>query len=165
MDWAAKLFGLNEIFHIASGKGGGVMMVSTTASKYQPDQLMHFLIQTTASEAALTALVAARARFLSKNGDVPLGDLVIYGTTQTHGMVTKNAMILGLRFRALPVMREDNYSLRGDTLKAAIEEDHKKGLRPFALGKSQLSWPIFFSHECSQDSSCDDWNDIFRGDR
>lgn len=30
MDWVAKLFGLDESFHNASGLGGGIIMVSPT---------------------------------------------------------------------------------------------------------------------------------------
>ncbi|KDQ18690.1 hypothetical protein BOTBODRAFT_185213 [Botryobasidium botryosum FD-172 SS1] len=114
MDWAAKLFGLQEEFHVASGKGGGVIM-------------------STASEAALTALVAARSRFQTKYPDVPLEKLVIYGTTQTHIMGKKAAAILGLQFRPLKVIKGDNYSLRGKVLKKALEEDQRKGLKPFGL--------------------------------
>lgn len=31
MDWAAKLFGLNEVFHGQSGVGGGIILVSAEA--------------------------------------------------------------------------------------------------------------------------------------
>jgi len=44
-------------------------------------------------------------------------------------------MILGLSVIALEVKREDDFSLRGATLRAALEEDKKKGLKPFILSE------------------------------
>lgn len=44
-------------------------------------------------------------------------------------------MILGLDFRALEVKAEDAFALRGETLRAAIEEDEKNGRVPFMLGE------------------------------
>lgn len=62
--------------------------------------------------------------------------LVIYGTTQTHSLGAKAALVLGVRFRALEVTIEDNFALRGHTLAAALEEDRKNGLHPYVLSKS-----------------------------
>ena len=62
-----------------------------------------------------------------------LEDLVIYTTTQTHSLGTKAGLALGLAARSLQVTAEDNYSLRGDTLRKALEEDHRTGKRPFIL--------------------------------
>ena len=42
-------------------------------------------------------------------------------------------MILGLQWKALPVTKEDGYSFRGATLRAAIDEDLKAGLMPFMV--------------------------------
>lgn len=64
-------------------------------------------------------------------------NLVMYGSTQTHSIGTKSALLLGMPFRTLPVKAEDGYALRGDVLKAAIEEDIKKGFTPFFV--SELS--------------------------
>lgn len=55
---------------------------------------------------------------------------VMYGSTQTHSIGAKSAVLLGMPFRALPVKAEDEYALRGDVLKAAIEEDIAKGMTP-----------------------------------
>lgn len=47
-------------------------------------------------------------------------------------------MILGLRVRALDVdatVVTDNTGLTGETLKAAVEEDHAQGLHPFVLSE------------------------------
>lgn len=45
------------------------------------------------------------------------------------------AKILGLKWKALPTYRKDNYALTGETVKAALEEDEKKGLIPFMLSR------------------------------
>ncbi|QRW21306.1 aromatic-L-amino-acid decarboxylase [Rhizoctonia solani] len=94
MDWAAKLFGLDPTFYVDSKSGGGVLL-------------------TTASDSALTAAVAARARYTKAHPDVPLDKLVIYGTSQTHSLGAKAALILGLQFRAI--------------------EDKKAGMHPFIV--------------------------------
>ncbi|KAJ9100086.1 hypothetical protein QFC19_005766 [Naganishia cerealis] len=160
MDWAAKLFGLESVFHGSSGAGGGIILGS-------------------ASEACLTVAVAARERCLrilteeavtSKgiqgNGktvkDLARGtgimtgangarvkatqvvipeelrarctpNMVMYGSTHTHSIGKKAAIILGLHFRALPTYRKDEYALRADTVRQALEEDTQKGLIPFML--------------------------------
>ena len=47
-------------------------------------------------------------------------------------------MILGLRVRILDVdetVAIDNTGLTGEGLKAAVEEDHARGLHPFVLGE------------------------------
>ncbi|KIJ40178.1 hypothetical protein M422DRAFT_210014 [Sphaerobolus stellatus SS14] len=114
MDWAAKLFGLSDAFLNTSGVGGGVL-------------------QTTASESGLTAVVAARARYLTTHPDVPLEKLVLYVTTQTHSLGNKAALILGLQYRTLDVTVDDNYGLRAKSFKQALEEDKAAGKHPFML--------------------------------
>ncbi|KZV90786.1 hypothetical protein EXIGLDRAFT_837549 [Exidia glandulosa HHB12029] len=114
MDWAAKMLGLQEDFLHTSGKGGGVM-------------------QTTASDSALTAVVAARSRYQRAHPDISLDKLVVYTTTQTHSLGAKAALVLGLSIRALPVEADDQYALRGEVFKAAVEEDKLKGRHPFIL--------------------------------
>ncbi|KAL8290024.1 hypothetical protein RQP46_002963 [Phenoliferia psychrophenolica] len=114
MDWVAKLLGLDASFQNGSGIGGGIIMGS-------------------ASESCLTAVIAARQRALRLLPDTPLEKLVIYGTTQTHSVGAKAALILGLEFRALETRAEDLWALRGHDLKAALDEDIAKGKVPFAL--------------------------------
>ncbi|KAI0295987.1 aromatic-L-amino-acid decarboxylase [Russula brevipes] len=117
MDWAAKMFGLRNVFWNASEVGGGV-------------------IQTTASDSALTAVVVARSRYTREHPGTPLESLVIYVTTQTHSFGNKAGMILGLRVRALDVdasVVADNTGLTGEGLRAAVEEDRAQGLHPFVL--------------------------------
>lgn len=116
MDWSAKLFGLSDIFLNMSGVGGGV-------------------IQTSASDSALTAIVAARAHYTRLYPEVRLEDLLIYVTTETHNLGIKAALVLGLSCRSLEVKAEDEYGLRGGTLSTAIQDDKANGKHPFVLSK------------------------------
>lgn len=131
LDWLAKMMGLSSAFYSndLSHAGGGVILGG-------------------ASEATLTLAIAARDRALRALAEAdpaseadPVGwrsatlsKLVMYGTTQTHSVASKAAMMLGLRFRALDVLRKDEYSLRGPTLQAALDEDKAEGRVPFMLG-------------------------------
>lgn len=116
--------------------------------------------KTSASDAVLTAVTAARTRYLrhlarSSNSPSDLGpldpahsgtasnsdakptiatNLLIYTTTQTHSVGVKAGLILNLPVRALPVYAADNYALRGETLKQALEEDEKAGRSVCVLG-------------------------------
>ncbi len=81
----------------------------------------------------LTAAVVARAEYLKVHPNTPVEKLVIYGTTQTHSLGVKTALILGVTFRALKVDAKNNYSLRGKTLSRALKEDRKAGLHPYMM--------------------------------
>lgn len=54
---------------------------------------------------------------------------------------SKAAILLGLPFRAVPVTAEDQYALRGDALRAAIETDVAAGLIPFLASESYKQSP------------------------
>ncbi|PVF98969.1 aromatic-L-amino-acid decarboxylase [Serendipita vermifera] len=114
MDWAARLLGLDEKFLTCSGVGGGVL-------------------QTTASDAGLLACVVARTRYIKLHPETPKDKLVIYGTTQTHSLGAKAALILGVQFRALEVSISDSFSLRGESLASALKEDRNNGLHPYIM--------------------------------
>ncbi|KAK0432104.1 pyridoxal-dependent decarboxylase conserved domain-containing protein [Desarmillaria tabescens] len=114
MDWAAKLLGLAPKFMNDSGVGGGV-------------------IQSTASECAMLTIVAARASYQRSYPDTKLEEFIIYVTSQTHSLGIKAGMVLGLSVRILEVKAEDNYSLRGDTLRSALEQDIEAGKKPLIL--------------------------------
>lgn len=116
MDWAATLLGLSPSFHIRSGQGGGA-------------------IQGTASDSALLAAIAARIRFKTAHPDVPVDKLVLYVSSQTHSLGVKTGLLLGIECRVLEVLAEDEYQLRGSTLKAAYEEDRAAGKWPFCLSE------------------------------
>ncbi|TPX32431.1 hypothetical protein SmJEL517_g04416 [Synchytrium microbalum] len=118
LDWVAKLCNLDAGF-LSTGKGGGV-------------------IQGSASEAVLVAVIAARERVLGAMkakgaSEAELANaasrLVAYGSTQTHSCTKKACLILNLKFKSLDV--DTQYRLRGDTVKAAVEQDLAAGLIPF----------------------------------
>lgn len=114
MDWSAKMLGLADHFLNSSGTGGGV-------------------IQTTSSDSALVVAVAARSLYQRTRPGTNLEKLVIYVTSQTHSLGVKASLVLGLECRILDVRAEDEYALRGETLKAALEEDIGEGKHPFIL--------------------------------
>ncbi|KAM7206879.1 aromatic-L-amino-acid decarboxylase [Naviculisporaceae sp. PSN 640] len=128
LDWLAKLLGLPECY-LSTGptRGGGV-------------------IQGSASEAVLTAMVAARDKYLLETIPADLegearedaiahkrSKMVALATNMTHSSTKKAAIILGVRFKTIPVSEEANYALTAPVLAAALEECLAKGLEPFFL--------------------------------
>ncbi|KAK4236920.1 hypothetical protein C8A03DRAFT_45157 [Achaetomium macrosporum] len=134
LDWLAKILGLPSCF-VSTGptRGGGV-------------------IQGSASEAILTAMVAARDKYLretlpprpsnpsdaeenAREEAVALkrSRMVALATTLTHSSAKKAALILGVRFRAIRVRAEDGYALTREALAAALAECRAQGLEPFFL--------------------------------
>ncbi|XP_051039443.1 histidine decarboxylase [Phodopus roborovskii] len=119
MDWLAKMLGLPEHFlhHHPSSQGGGIL-------------------QSTVSESTLIALLAARKnKILEMKLSEPDADesslnarLVAYASDQAHSSVEKAGLISLVKMKFLPV--DDNFSLRGEALQRAIEEDKKQGLVP-----------------------------------
>lgn len=77
--------------------------------------------------------VAARALYQRNHPGINLNDLVVYTSTQTHSNGAKAALVLGFQHRALEAKFEDNYALRGETLRKAMEEDRKDGKHPFIM--------------------------------
>lgn len=121
MDWLAKVLDLPERFLSTSpGFGGGV-------------------IQGTASEATLVAVLSARTKFLNRikeknpgmEDGVALTKLIAYTSRQSHSSVERAYMIALVKYRILET--DEKQSLRGDTLKKAIDEDRAKGLTPFFI--------------------------------
>ncbi|KAB0795491.1 hypothetical protein PPYR_12330 [Photinus pyralis] len=120
MDWLGKAIGLPADFitHNRHSTGGGV-------------------IQSSASECVLVTMLAARnqaIKYLKQNNSYLddssfLPKLVAYCSKEAHSCVEKAALILLVRLKILDA--DDNGSLRGDTLKKAIEEDEAMGLTPF----------------------------------
>jgi len=114
LDWVIDMLGLPDRFR-SGGPGGGV-------------------IQDSASSASLCALLAARERASAGavNARGGNGRLVAYCSTQTHSSVEKAAMIAGIgreNVRAIEV--DENFALRPQALRAAIESDRAAGLAPF----------------------------------
>ncbi len=117
LDWLAELTGLPEGFRSTSGTGGGV-------------------IQGTASEAVLVAMVAARER-VRRRGTPVDAPLVAYASTQAHSSVLKAAMLCGVargaedRVHVRMVETDGAYALRPEALERALREDLAAGRHPF----------------------------------
>ncbi|GAA6000934.1 pyridoxal phosphate-dependent decarboxylase family protein [Rhodotorula paludigena] len=113
-DWVAKLIGLDQSWCNEGKVGGGVITGS-------------------ASESCLTVCIAARERYLRLHPGTPASELVIVATTQTHSLAAKAALILGLEFVAIETKKEDDWALRGQGLREALEGLEAKGKKPFVL--------------------------------
>ena len=119
MDWMVELLGLPDRFvsssAIATSLGGGV-------------------IQGTASEGALCAMLAARERIThgTSNQVGATGNLTAYSTAQTHSSLEKAAGIAGIgRDMIRKVDCDEAFAMRPDALAAAIARDRAVGLTPF----------------------------------
>ncbi|KAK3101688.1 hypothetical protein FSP39_005488 [Pinctada imbricata] len=120
-DWLAKMLALPEHFlHSHPGSGGGV-------------------IQSTASETVLLALLAARTRkvrnYKQKHPDVEDHDiikkLVCYTSDQANSSVERSSLLGAVQMVILESDKE--FCLRGETLKNQIEQDKQQGKIPFFL--------------------------------
>jgi aromatic-L-amino-acid decarboxylase len=115
LDWFAKLLDLPERF-LSTGEGGGV-------------------IQHTASDAALVALLAALHRVSAgrtERDGVATGRYAVYTSSQTHSSVEKACRIAGLGSSALRKIDIDPATLavRPTLLREAIEHDVRNGIMP-----------------------------------
>jgi aromatic-L-amino-acid decarboxylase len=111
LDWLVELMGLPAHFRSA-GPGGGV-------------------IQGSASEATLCALLAARVRAGTIGGG-DLEPLRCYTSEHAHSSLEKAARVAGLRADQVRFVESDErFAMRSDRLRAAVEEDLAAGLRPF----------------------------------
>lgn len=137
LDWLARAMELPECFHASNPNGGGV-------------------IQGTASEAVLVALLAARARIKGKweanngtrgttestmfrnggtslsGGNFPAHLLVAYTSDQAHSAVQKACMVAGIEhWRKVTTAKENGYAMQAADLEQAIQEDLGEGRIPF----------------------------------
>ena len=104
MDWLGAEIGLPSEF-ASTGRGGGV-------------------IQGTASEAAVVAMVAARGRAAS-------GQQVVYTSSQAHSSIEKAAMVCGIgRANVRLIGVDEHLAMRVDELERAIREDRAAGRVP-----------------------------------
>ncbi|KAL2083952.1 hypothetical protein ACEWY4_019470 [Coilia grayii] len=118
LDWLGKMLNLPEDFIAGTaGKGGGV-------------------IQGSASEATLVALLAARRRKVqqiqTEQPERPEADivskLVAYTSEQAHSSVERAGLIGGMRMRKVPT--DEKFAVRGEALRRIIQEDRNAGLIP-----------------------------------
>ncbi|XP_394115.2 aromatic-L-amino-acid decarboxylase [Apis mellifera] len=119
LDWLGKMLDLpKEFLSSGGGKGGGV-------------------IQGTASEATLVALLGAKARKIRQvkeqhpewTDNEIVGKLVAYSSCQAHSSVERAGLLGGVKFRLLEV--DSKYKLRGESLAEAIRKDKEQGFIPF----------------------------------
>ena len=121
LDWMQELLTLPTRFRSDSTGGGGV-------------------IQGSASEATLAAILAARWR--ATGGDVNVsGDttqLVAYTTSQAHSSIEKGLRIAGIgtdRIRLVPI--DETFAMLPDELDRLITADRAAGLTPFFVCSSR----------------------------
>ena len=115
LDWMVELLGLPDRFASTSPSGGGV-------------------VQGSASEATLTAILAARWRATSGavNADGDTTRLVAYATAQAHSSIEKGLRIAGIgtdRVRTVP--HDEAFAMRPDALAELMAADRAAGLVPF----------------------------------
>jgi aromatic-L-amino-acid decarboxylase len=82
-------------------------------------------------------MAAARCRAVSnvrEDGLVNGPQLVAYGSTEAHLCVKKALELLGLGSKSVHLVPvDDNFQIKIDDLKAAIQTDRKNGLVPFCI--------------------------------
>ncbi|XP_045683904.1 aromatic-L-amino-acid decarboxylase [Phyllostomus hastatus] len=120
LDWLGKMLRLPAPFLTESGggEGGGV-------------------IQGSASEATLMALLAARSRVTRRlqaarpglTDAAILEKLVAYFSDQAHSSVERAALIGSVKFKAIP--SDNKFTMRASALQEALERDKAAGLIPF----------------------------------
>lgn len=121
MDWLGKMLKLPEEFLAGNaGEGGGV-------------------IQGSASEATLVALLAARTKVIRRlqatSPGLTLGaileKLVFYTSDQAHSSVERAGLIGGVKLKSIP--SDSKFAMRASALKEVLEKDKAAGLIPFFL--------------------------------
>ena len=76
------------------------------------------------------AILSARARAIKEQQDpASISRLVCYGSKQAHSSVERAGLLAGVRMRLLEPDLE--FSLTGDILARAVQEDREAGLVPF----------------------------------
>ena len=115
VDWMAELLDLPERFRNTSESGGG-------------------LIQGTASEATLVAVLAARWRATdcAVNDDGDTSRLVAYITTHANSSVEKALRIAGVGSKSIRVVDHDaDFAMVPESLATHVAADRGAGLTPF----------------------------------
>lgn len=114
VDWLGELLDLPARFRTTSERGGGV-------------------IQGTASEATLVAILSARWRATdgTVNVDGDTSRLVAYASAQAHSSIEKGLRIAGIGTDRLRIVDHDEtFAMRPDSLAAAMAADREAGLVP-----------------------------------
>jgi aromatic-L-amino-acid decarboxylase len=115
LDWMQELLDLPASFRSTSATGGGV-------------------IQGTASEATLVAILSARWRATggAVNHDGDTTRLIAYATSQAHSSIEKGLRIAGIGTDRIRIVPHDGaYAMRADALDQMVAADRANGLVPF----------------------------------
>jgi aromatic-L-amino-acid decarboxylase len=93
------------------------------------------IIYDTASVSSLHALAAAReARFPEVRSNGGLHDATLYASEHAHSSIEKDAIALGVGQRNIrKIAVDDQFRMRPDALKEAIEIDAARGKQPFCV--------------------------------
>jgi len=115
LDWMQELLDLPDTFRSTSERGGGV-------------------IQGSASEAALVAILAARwkasAGTINATGDT--SRLTAYISAQAHSALEKGLRIAGIGTDRIRIIdHDDQFAMTPDAFAAAVEADVQGGFIPF----------------------------------
>lgn len=147
MNWFGKLLGLPEVFlNCSDGPGGGV-------------------IQGSASEATLVALLAAKDKLIrrltrinpSLDHDTLKNKFVAYTSDQCNSSVEKAGVLGSMKMRLLK--SDSNGKLRGETLKKAFEEDKAQGLIPcYVVANLGTTGTCAFDPLCELGPVCNEEN-------
>ncbi len=142
LDWLREMLGLPACFD-SRGEGQTSKTPNGQRAKEEPAGKASGggVIQGTASEATLSAMVAARdraRRAMSTPGPPPppRPEYTVYASTQAHSSIVKAAMIAGIADSAADTRHvrlidvDDAYAMRTDLLEAALREDLAAGLVP-----------------------------------
>ncbi|KAL0154185.1 hypothetical protein M9458_050511 [Cirrhinus mrigala] len=128
LDWLCKALGLPDhyLHHHPQSNGGGIL-------------------QSTVSECTLVALLTARKdRILQMKSEFAHADtdesvlnsrLIAYASDQAHSSVEKAGLISLVKIRFLET--DEAFSLRGETLQRAIDEDRRRGFVPVMVNEPQ----------------------------
>ncbi|KAK4052980.1 hypothetical protein OIO90_004104 [Microbotryomycetes sp. JL221] len=73
------------------------------------------------------------AKMLGLDGSFHNASNIGGGIIMTHSLGAKAALILGLQFVAIETFAEDNWALRGETLRKELDQLKEQGKVPFAL--------------------------------
>jgi aromatic-L-amino-acid decarboxylase len=115
LDWMQELLALPDTFRSTSDRGGGV-------------------IQGSASEAALVAILAARWKAtdgaINATGDTTR--LTAYISAHAHSALEKGLRIAGIGTDRIRVVdHDDHFAMRPDALATAVDDDVRAGFVPF----------------------------------
>ncbi len=129
LDWLAELLALPNTFR-STGRW-------TAPWERDRERRGGGVIQSTASDAAVVALCAARTRVLANPANhADPTRLVVYTSTHAHSSITKACMVAGLirgpsdHSRLRLIAGDANHAMRPDLLEAAIRADLAAGLTP-----------------------------------